>query len=282
MTNETTKNETTARAIWRQPLLHFLVAGLAIFLLNGLRGDEETAPGDNNITVTVAQVERMAALWTRTWGRAPSERELQGLVRDHIKEEIYYREALKLGLDVNDTVIRRRLRQKMELLSEGDAALSEPDEEALRAYFAENADRYRQGETFAFRQVYFSDADSERMRAALDALADGAAPGGLGDAIGLPAEMTDADAKAVARVFGSAFLDEIKDLPTGSWVGPVPSSFGRHLVFVSTRNARTPAALADIRKRVVADWRSDETARMRGAAFDALRAEYDIEIEQPE
>ena len=98
--------------IYKQPFIHFMLGGLAIFLFSSLRG--ESSAGDDKIIVTVPQVERMAGLWTQTWQRPPSEAELQGLVRDHIKEEVYYREALKLGLDVNDTVIRRRLRQKME------------------------------------------------------------------------------------------------------------------------------------------------------------------------
>ena len=106
----------TQKKFFTQPLLHFLLIGFLIFVFSAWRGDKVESRSEN-IIVSVSDVVRLASLWQQTWKRVPTEEELQALVRDHIKEEVYYREALALGLDINDTVIRRRLRQKMEFLS---------------------------------------------------------------------------------------------------------------------------------------------------------------------
>lgn len=271
--------------LWRQPLFHFLLAGAAIFALDAARDTPESA-ASNRIVVTVAQIERIAGLWQKTWGRAPSEAELQALVRDHIREEVYYREALKLGLDVNDTVIRRRLRQKMEFLTADDVAISKADDVTLRTYYEQNAERYRKSPVFDFMQVYFSLADDPaatdvRTNRALEALRDGASPDGVGEPIGLPRTMTRADESGIARTFGSVFYGVLNTLEPGVWSGPVASGFGQHLVKISNKEAAQLPALADIRAVVENDWQAERNSASRDAAYGKLRARYAVEIEVP-
>jgi hypothetical protein len=275
------KDENGSRSLWRQPLVHFLVAGVVIFALNEVRDPAEPA-GNNRIVVTVAAVERMAGLWQKTWGRPPSEAELQALVRDHIKEEIYYREALKLGLDVNDTVIRRRLRQKMEFLTDADVETIGPDDATLQAFYEKNADRYRKSPVFDFEQIYFSGDDDDRITRALEALLSQTDPESLGDQIGLPAAMTGADEAGIARTFGSEFYAELQSLESGAWSGPITSGFGQHLVRINRKEPARQQTLEEARKTVANDWRAERRTASLDAVFQDLRAGYEIEIEAPE
>lgn len=265
---------------WRQPLLHFLLAGAAIFLLGALRGDPE-AVRNERIVVTAPQVERIAGLWQRTWGRPPSETELQALVRDHIKEEVYYREALKLGLDVNDTVIRRRLRQKMEFFATDAAGLAAPDEATLRGWFASNADRYRIGPQFDFQQVYLAAPDDAGTGRLLRALRDGSDPGSLGDTIDLPVEMAAAARIEITRVFGSAFFESLDSMPVGAWSGPVESGFGWHLVRVQRKTPAEVPRFDAVRRRIENDWHADQARQVLDESFEELLAQYDVDVEVP-
>ena len=269
------------RSLWRQPLVHFLVAGVAIFALNELRDPPEPA-GSHRIVVTVAAVERMAGLWQKTWGRPPSEAELQALVRDYIKEEIYYREALRLGLDVNDTVIRRRLRQKMEFLTNSDAETLTPDDASLQAFYEQNAEKYRKSPVYDFEQVYFSNENVARIARALQALRSGTDSQSLGDPISLPAAITGADESGIARTFGSAFYAGLQSLEPNAWSGPVASGFGQHLVRINRKDPARQLALDEARKTVENDWRAAQRTAALDAAFQQLRAGYEIEIETPE
>lgn len=269
---------TGVRSLWRQPLFHFLLAGAAIFALNTLRGPAENASA-RRIVITVAQVERLAGFWQKTWGRAPSETELQALVRDHIKEEIYYREALSLGLDVNDTVIRRRLRQKMEFLTTDDVVAPAADDPALQTYFERNADAYRQSPVFDFAQVYSSATSDGDVQQALAALRAGANPENLGEPISLPETMSRADESEIARIFGAAFYEELNKLEPGHWSGPVESGFGWHLVKITNKEAERVPPFEDIRTRVENDWLAEHGIAARNAAYAKLRERYDVEIE---
>ncbi|MCP4300988.1 MAG: peptidyl-prolyl cis-trans isomerase [Gammaproteobacteria bacterium] len=269
------------RSLWRQPLLHFLVVGVAIFALNEVR-DSPRPAGSRRIVVTVAAVERMAGLWQKTWGRPPSEAELQALVRDHIKEEIYYREALKLGLDVNDTVIRRRLRQKMEFLTDTDAEAIDPDAATLQAFYDKNAARYRKSPVFDFEQIYFSGENDDRIARVLEALQSEADPESLGDQIGLPSAMTRADEAGIARIFGSEFYAGLHSLAPKVWSGPIKSGFGQHLVRINRKDPARQLTLEEARKTVENDWRAQQRTASLDAAFEELRAGYEIEIEAPE
>jgi len=268
------------RPIWRQPLFHFLLAGAAIFALDGLRDTPESATS-NQIIVSVAQVQRIAGLWQKTWGRPPSESELQALVRDHIREEIYYREALKLGLDVNDTVIRRRLRQKMEFLTTDVAEITAPNDVVLQAYYQQNAERYRQTAVFDFMQVYYSHASSDRARQALDALRNGTIPDHFGESISLPRTMSRAEEAGIVRTFGSAFHDTLNTLETGVWSGPIVSGFGQHLVRISRKKPAHLPAFGDVRSTVEKDWQAEQSSVARDEFYEALRAGYEVEIEVP-
>ncbi|MEP0069929.1 peptidylprolyl isomerase [Pyruvatibacter sp.] len=263
--------------LWREPLVHFLLAGAFIFALYAWVGDDDQESG--RIVVSLEQVEQLALVWQRTWNRPPTDEELQGLVRNYIKDEVYYREALKLGLDVNDQVIRRRLRQKLEFFAAESAVQELPSQEVLKEWFDENAQRYEAPPTYTFVQVYFAALDTSRMEEAETQLADGVFPSDLGDAIALPQEMDAATSNAVTRAFGEKFTDALASLPINEWSGPVVSGLGHHLVWLSASTPSRPVAFAEVRRQVERDWLGEERVKAEEAAYAAMSAQYEIEIE---
>jgi PPIC-type PPIASE domain len=273
------------RTILREPLLHFLVLGAGLFVLFGLVG-EPAGERPDRIVISAAKVENLAELFTRTWRRPPTPAELDGLIEDHVKEEILYREALALGLETDDIVIRRRLRQKMEFISE-DTAPVEPTEAELQAFLAEHADRFRKPARLSFAQVYLSpdrrgeDAwgDALRLLVALDA--GKSDPAASGDPFLLEQDYRDLATHEVERLFGGAFAARIAELPLGRWSGPVASGYGLHLVLVRARTPAEQPALGEVREEVANEWRAARREEANRAFYDRLRASYEVIVERP-
>jgi hypothetical protein len=268
----------------REPLLHFLVIGAALFALYRLVGGEEQGPRE--IVVSEAQVEALATNFARTWMRPPTATEIQGLVDDYIREEIYYREAIAIGLDRDDTVIRRRLRQKMEFVSDDVAAQREPTDAELERYLAANSAKFVDPPSLSFRQVFFStdrrgESAARDANRALVALAakSGSDDAPAGDPSLLPPQMKSATPRDVANVFGEAFAADIEDAPVEQWIGPVESPFGAHVVRLSSREAGRLPPLAEIRTVVVREWEAAQQEAVNEAFYQGLRRKYDVRIE---
>lgn len=258
----------------REPLVHFLVIGGLVFALYGRDEPAPAAPSGQVIVVTEAQVAQLSARFEAAWRRPPTPDERAGLIEDHLRDEIYYREALALGLDRDDTVIRRRLRQKMEFFGDGAAAAATPDEAELRAHHAAHPERFATGPRVTFRQVALADAaDAHAVR---EALAAGADPQALGRGGLLPAGMEAADRRAVDGVFGAGFFAEVGGLAPGDWRGPVRSSYGPHLVRVVALDPGAAAPFETVRDLVLQDWRRATAEALREAQFTALRSRYEV------
>lgn len=271
--------------ILREPLVHFLIAGAAIFAFYAWRGDSVDA-GDRQITVREEQVQRLANIWAQTWRRPPNTQELDGLIRDYIKEEVYYREALRLGLDTDDAIVRRRLRAKMEFLATSEAETMVASDAVLQAWLDKNPARYATDRLISFQSVYVSTTGGEapalpKAKAVLVQLRGGANPKGLGDPISLPQNLAGATADEINRQFGEAFAAKLIDLPKGEWAGPIASGFGLHLVRVDTVSAVRTPKLAEVRQRVENDWRSATHIARENQAYQTLLDGYDIKIERP-
>ncbi len=269
----------------REPLVHFLIAGAAIFAFYTWRGGVVDS-GDRQIIVREAQVERLANIWSQTWRRPPSANELDGLIRDYIKEEVYYREAIRLGLDQDDAIVRRRLRAKMEFLSSAEAETMVPGDAVLQAWLDKNPARYTADPLISFQSVYISKMGGEvaaslKAKALLVRLRDGADAEKLGDSISLPRRVTGATTEAVDRQYGDAFAAKLIGLPKGKWSGPVTSGFGLHLVRVDMVSAVRPPKLAEVRQRVENDWRSATRIARENQAYQTLLDGYDIRIARP-
>ena len=264
------------RTLIREPLVHFLIAGAALFALNGIYGD--TGSSDRSITIKEEQVARLAGQWQQQWRRSPTPHELDGLIRDHIKDEIYYREARRLGLDIDDPVIRRRLRSKMEFLATAQAENTPPTEADLARYFAANKVRYAADPVYDFDQLYFGD-DETAAHNAVAALNDDGVP--KASTISLPASMEKTGASEIGKQFGGGFATSLRALPKGKWAGPVQSGYGWHAVRVRQSDESKAPPFAEIRQRVTNDWRAETRIKREAAAYQALLDGYDIRIEKP-
>jgi hypothetical protein len=276
------------RRLLREPLLHFLLIGAALFLLYGaLNQGRSDAPRE--IVISEARVEAIAANFATVWMRPPTAVELKGLIDDYVAEEIYYREAIAMGLDQDDTVIRRRLRQKMDFISEGIADSVEPTDAQLQAYLESNAGKFASPAELTFRQVYLSAerrgdqvrTDAEKVLAELQAGAGDVDAAEAGDPTLLPAAMVSASPQAIANAFGQEFASQIDEAPVGQWAGPIESTFGLHIVRVDERVAGKAPTLAEIRPIVLREWQSDERRRQNSSFLAALRDKYDIRVEGP-
>jgi hypothetical protein len=278
------------RKLLREPLLHFVLLGAGLFLVYSLRQQNGSRREPGQILVTFGQIEQMATGFAKTWQRPPSPEELAALVRDRVREEVYCREAMALGLDREDAVVRRRLRQKLEFVSEDLAALAEPTDADLEEYLRTHADAFRVEPRYAFKQVLLDPqkhgerlaSDAAELLAQLDRAGAKADLSTVGDSRMLEPEFAQLPASEIAKQFGAPFALALARLEPGRWQGPVESGYGVHLVYVSERvEGRTPA-LAEVRDAVRREW--DEARRLAAneAFYRQLLERYTVTIESAE
>ncbi len=275
------------RKIFKEPLLVFLLLGGAMFLLFQ-QVSNNVIPDSAEIIVTEGRIEALSLGFAKVWQRTPSAEEMDHLIQNYIREEILYREALAMGLDRDDPIVRRRMRQKMEFISEDIAKSNVPEEKELQAYLTTHKSEYRLPTQFSFRQIYFN--SSERGQAAhtdaMTLLATLQKPAGkdidvetLGDSLMLKQTFRRAPERDIARDLGTQFLQSLRNLPTGSWQGPVQSGFGLHLVYIDERIDGEAPALKDVHEAVLRDWSSVKRKQTNEAFYEALRSRYTVTVE---
>ena len=278
------------RRVLGEPLVHFLAAGAVLFGLSALAGESwGLGDGRDRIQVSAGKIRQLRETWTRRWGAEPSPEQLRGMVDDFIREEVLYREAIASGLDRDDVVIRRRLAQKVEFLAQNVAVAVAPSESELREYFERHAEQYVIPEQVGFSHVYFSrssrGADADRAaREALAGLRSGrttaAEASRLGDRFMLQYDYPPQTHAQIRDLFGAQFAAQVFELPPDEWAGPVPSSYGVHLVHVRHRVASRAPDLEEVRRSVVRDF---EDERLRSAAdryYEGLRRRYEVDIDE--
>jgi hypothetical protein len=277
------------KKLLREPLVHFLLLGAGLFLLSGLVGDR-AGTDSNEILITPGHVEHLVAGFTRTWQRPPTREELAGLVQDYVREEVYYREALAMGLDKDDTIIRRRLRQKLEFLSEDTAAQAEPTDEDLRAYLKQHAEAFRVDQRLTFSHVYLNpdrhgknlERDAEKLLAHLNRVGAKADVAELGDPFLLNHTYEAVTTQEAARDFGEKFAATLGELPVGQWQGPVESGYGAHLVLVHERTEGRMPELEEVRDAVGREWTNARRLEANEKFYQALLQRYTVTIESPQ
>ena len=272
----------------REPLLLFLVLGALLFGLHTLVTDQSPEPDtDMRIQVTTADIDRLRAGWQSQTGRPPQPQELQGLIDNFIREEVLVREALALGLDRKDTIVRRRLVQKMNFLVEDLALLNEPTEADVSDYFKQNPDQYRLPPRISFTHIYFSwdrrgDAAQSDAERALNQLAAADQPPlrspELGEPFALPYEYSLQPPQEVAQLFGQSFADKLFDLAPATWQGLLVSSYGLHLVHVQERVEGRLPELVEVREQVLQDLIRERRQEAKARAYAVLRDRYEIEF----
>ena len=276
------------KRLLKEPLAHFLVLGTALFVVFGLMG-KSTGGAPGKIVVTRTQIESLAAAFSRTWQRSPTADELDGLIQDRVREEIYCREAIALGLDKDDPVIRRRLRQKMEFVSEDAATEPEPTESDLQANLAAHADVFRVEPRITFRHVYLDPArhpetlaaDARRLVDKLNALGEeGADLSRVGDPFLLDHTFDAVPAGVIAKQFGESFAAKLGELPLGRWQGPIESGYGAHLVYIGARVRGREPSLDEVRDAVRREWANAQRLEASEAFYRGLLKRYAVTIER--
>lgn len=275
------------KRLLKEPLLHFLLLALVIFAAYGWLGPSGAGRPDS-IVVTGASIEQIAAIFAKTWQRPPTAAELKGLIDDYVKEEIYYREAKLLGLDTDDTIIRRRLRQKMEFVNDAAAELLTPTDAELEAYLKAHPTEFEIEPMLAFQQVFLNperhgDKIEQDAAAILEVLLTNVAtgPAALSDPTLLPFELPLTSSSSIAQTFGPEFAEALGNVAPGQWAGPIMSGFGRHIVRVSERKAGRVPALGEVRDAVAREWSNAKRKELEDRRFSELLKRYEVTIESP-
>jgi hypothetical protein len=269
----------------REPLVQFLAIGALLFFGFEWLG---SGPASRRIVITPGQVDALAAGFARTWQRPPSEEELKGLIDEYVRAEIASREAIAAGLDRDDTIIRRRLRQKLEFLTEDTNDMPPPTDGDLHAWLDAHPDRYGYDPEVAFRQVHLNpdrrgtrlDSDARQILARLATAPADASLDAFGDSRLLPAHVERSSRSDIVRLFGDEFANGILDVEPGRWVGPIRSAYGGHLVFVIERlDGRLPP-LEEVRSQVELDFITDQRRRHLEATYERLLDRYNVIVER--
>lgn len=274
------------RRFLREPLLHFFLAAVAIIAVYAAVGPREEE-GDMRIVVSGSRIEQLSAVFAKTWQRPPTAAELKGLIDDFVKEEIYVREARKLGLDEDDTVVRRRLRLKMEFLSDAEASLTPPAEAELEAFLKEHPEKFAKPPRYSFDQVSFNpgkrgnaEADARNVLVALNSAAP-PEPGTLGDPTLLPSTLENAAEDEIARGFGDEFAAALVSLPVGAWSGPISSAYGVHLVKLRARTESRAPSLDEVRDEVSRELLHARRTQLEEQRLTSLLERYTVILPQP-
>jgi len=266
--------------------MHFLALGALVFLLFHLSTDRGETQ-DGKIVVTRGKVEQLVTGFSRTWQRLPTQEELDGLVEDSIREEVLYREALAMRLDKDDTIVRRRMRQKLEFLTEDTAAAAPSTDADLQGWLDKHPDKFRVEPTLAFSQVYLNathtgdnaSAAASKVLAQLDSAGESVAAAELGDTTMLPHQFPLSRVDEIASVFGDEFARRVAQLEGGRWIGPIQSGYGWHIVYVSERTEGRPKPLSEVRDAVQRDWLAARRKEVIDATYSKMREKYAVIVE---
>jgi hypothetical protein len=272
----------------KEPLFHFLLAGVALFgaysWINRA-ADSPLATEAQQIHIGAGDVRWLAENWTTQWRRPPTHDELRGLVTDYLNEQLLAREARALGLEANDVIVRRRLAQKLTFLIDDTLRRAEPSEEELKRYYEANIHRYRTGGRISFAHIYFSpQRRADAHRDATDALKLLRETGGpppakdLGDRLLIESELRDETNQVITNTFGPGFAQAVFALKTHVWSGPVESGYGLHLVRVSARQEPQVSSFSEVRARVLEDWRREQERSAKEHYIGELRKKYDVVV----
>jgi len=276
------------KQILREPLLQFLLIGAVLFGLYRLPFSDSVSASNNRITIGAGEIEQLRAMFLKQRQRPPTDEELRGLIDAHVQEEVLYREALAMGLDRDDTIVKRRLAQKLEFLTEDLSDAGSPTDAQLAAFFTEHGDRYQVPGRVSFVHVYFSTAkrgkraeqDAKNDLARLHAGAPAKSIDEMGDMFLLDYVYKDAAPEDIEKVFGQSFAEELVKLSEREWHGPIVSGYGLHLVNVSERRTSRAAAMDAVREQVKRDWLETQRRQIKEETFKKLRERYEVVIDE--
>jgi peptidyl-prolyl cis-trans isomerase C len=272
----------------REPLVHFLIIGAALFVVYAFWGQQDTEEQGRAINISAGEINWLTDAWEKRWNRPPTEEEQAGLINQYLREMVLYREAVAMGLDKDDSVIRRRLGQKLEFLSQDLITPQPPTEDELQDYFKKHIDRYQKPDFVTMTQVFFDPdlrgdktlADAEAVKKQLQALKE--VPQNTksyGDSFMLQDYYPERTEAEMSKLFGSGFARSVFELSPEQWHGPVLSGYGTHLVYVHDHQRADPPTFAEAEEQVRQEWESEKREELNEQFVASVIARYDVTIE---
>lgn len=272
----------------KEPLIHFLLIGLSIFILYGIVGESES--DENTIVFNSYDLNNILSKWELQWKRPPTEEELKNSIEQNIKQELFYQEALKMNLDHNDEIIKRRLSQKMEFLSNDLVNMQPPTEEELKAFYNSNKSNYLSNFSFTVHQITFSydnhNSPLYQSKSALNTvnITELESLKNKGDNMPYPSYFENSDENQIRRSLGKEFVDGLKKSELNTWIGPIKSGFGYHLVYITDKKEPEPIPFQQIKDRIQNDFNYQRQQEMDASLFNEIKKQYtfavDLDIEE--
>ncbi len=253
------------KSITREPLLHFLLIGAVLFLVFDLTRDV-VSEAPNRIVVTKGQQEQLAANFNRTWLRSPTKAELAGLVENYVREEVFYREAMAMGLDQDDPMVRQRMRMKLEFMLD-DLSTQQVTDAALAEFLQKHPEKFR------------SEALEADAKELLTRLNSGTAADSVGDPTLSPYEYNLVTQSEIVRSLGERFANGAIKVSSNDWTGPIYSAYGAHLIKINERVEAHHPALEDIRERVKREYLVQLRTQQKDLVYNRLLDNYEVTLE---
>lgn len=271
------------KKLLKEPLFHFLLMGIGLFIIYGIVSNDQT--NEETIVINDFDVDNIIASWEMQWKRLPTDEELKSLILQNIKQEIFYQEALKMNLDHNDEIIKRRLSQKMQFLSSDIASLNEPNDDEILAFYKDNIESYMSQNSYELYQIIYSldyhnnpKAEAKNMLQSISQQ-DPKMAENLGDKMPFPFYFKSVDESELNRQLGLNFTDELEKIEVNQWTGPIQSGFGYHLVFIADKKESAPIPFNDIQADVLRDLEYENQKKMNEMIFEEFRKNYSIEYD---
>ena len=265
--------------ILKEPLVHFLLLGLAIFIFYGLVNDD-AATTNETIIIHDNDVERLIQNYQKSWNEYPDDKTIKKLVDDYVRSEVLYNEALQLNLDHNDEIIKRRLMQKYEFLIEDLASQNPIDDETLKAYWHENKDKYKSPALYSFQQYYFNPELVDDAESLARANLSNAQTGNVKSHNShLQFENISMDEEQIARIYGQAFSSHVIDLEIKKWMGPIKSGYGYHLVHVTSKEQAELSNFENVKEDVTRDYRDEFLVKQNDQLYKAVKEKFEIDFD---
>jgi peptidyl-prolyl cis-trans isomerase C len=278
------KKKSLLSKIAREPFLHFILLGVLIYVIaDYIKAGKDTKRYEINISDN--DLYRIASLWEKQYGTIPTQKELENIVHNFVREEVFYREGLEMGLDKEDEVVRRRIAQKLEFLQQDLVIVNEPSEEELQEYFEKNTAKYLVPEKISFTHVFFSPDKggdenaiqrANEVRKKLLAKEINRAPES-GDRFPFLFDYSDISQTDLVHLLGESDLSEkVYSLPAKEWSEPLKSGYGYHLVYINSKKPDTLPALSEVREKVKADYLEEARLKKNEEAFEKVKNKYTI------
>ena len=272
----------------KDPFVHFLVLGALIYGGYGLLNDDQPAADPKAITITSGEIRWLQDSWQKRWKRQPTDAELEGLVKQHLRERVLHREAVSMGLDKEDIVVRRRLVQKLEFLTRDLIQIEEPTTEQLAAFLAEKSETYEIPARVTLTHVFYNpeqrpntvdkDIQADLVNLTSNSVDPVRAPE-FGDRFLMQHVFTDYTFRELNRLFGQEFSKQIAGQEPGRWFGPVRSGYGQHLIYVHRVSEARQPELDTIKAKLVDDWKTARRAELQEKFVDGILSRYSVTIE---